>query len=128
MKNKRKPMKTYQVLVDRMTVPTALGDCQINFFDSIEVPGKVVAIHPIQNLAVVKHVTPILYFHWLCLVSMLGCWDFVQNFPEADAHARWQTAVNTQFCELRNAHACTSSARMQLVAMMAIASTRVNSR
>jgi S1-C subfamily serine protease len=43
------------VLVDRMTAPTALGDFSINFFDSIQVAGKVVAIHPIRNLAVVQY-------------------------------------------------------------------------
>jgi hypothetical protein len=84
-----------QVLVDRMTVPTALGDCQINFFDSIEVPGKVVAIHPIQNLAVVKHVTTILYFSLALLGFKLGCLKLCSKLPRSGCA---RTLVNTQFC------------------------------
>ena len=43
------------ILVDRLTVPRYLGDFQVTFFDSIQVPAKVVGIHPIHNLAVVQY-------------------------------------------------------------------------
>lgn len=43
------------MLVDRNTVPCALGDATITFADSIEVPAKVVFVHPIHNIAVVQY-------------------------------------------------------------------------
>ena len=43
------------VLVDRNTVPIAIGDVKITFAGSLEVPGKIEQLHPLHNFAIVSY-------------------------------------------------------------------------
>ena len=43
------------VLVDRNTVPMAMGDVTVTFAGSLEVPARVAYVHPLHNLAMVQY-------------------------------------------------------------------------
>ncbi len=43
------------VVTDRNTVPLSLGDVRLTFGGSLEIPGKVVYVHPLHNLAAVAY-------------------------------------------------------------------------
>ena len=43
------------VVVDRNTVPIAIGDVTVTFAGSLEVPGKIEQLHPLHNFAIVSY-------------------------------------------------------------------------
>ena len=43
------------VLVDRNTVPIAPGDVRVVFAGALDIPGRVIFVHPLHNLAIVQY-------------------------------------------------------------------------
>lgn len=43
------------VLVDRNTVPTSLGDCDISVADGFRIPAKVEYVHPLHNMTIIRY-------------------------------------------------------------------------
>ncbi len=43
------------IITDRDTVPVSLGDVRLTFGGTIEIPGKIVYVHPLHDLAVIHY-------------------------------------------------------------------------
>jgi S1-C subfamily serine protease len=43
------------LITDRNTVPVSIGDVRLTFGRTLEIPGEVVYVHPLHNLAVIKY-------------------------------------------------------------------------
>ncbi len=43
------------IVTDRNTVPVQLGDLDITFFSTYKLPGKVVFLHPLHNIAILQY-------------------------------------------------------------------------
>ena len=43
------------LVTDRNTVPVAMGDVRLTFAGAVEIPGKVIFVHPIHNLVFVQY-------------------------------------------------------------------------
>jgi len=48
------------VLVDRNTVPMSLGDVRIVFSGALDIPAKVVFVHPLHNFSIIQYDTALL--------------------------------------------------------------------
>jgi len=48
------------ILVDRNTVPIALGDVKLTFSGSLEIPGKIEYIHPLHNIVLLSYETDLI--------------------------------------------------------------------
>ena len=43
------------VITDRNTVPVSIGDVRLTFAGTLEIPGRVLYVHPLHNLAVIQY-------------------------------------------------------------------------
>jgi S1-C subfamily serine protease len=83
------------VLVDRDTVPVALGDIDIVFAGSLRLPGRLLYLHPVHNIAVLKYEPALLGD------TPVGQVTFVDT-PLQTGDAVWQVGLDRNFGVVSN--------------------------
>lgn len=87
------------VVVDRDTVPVAMGDVQITFAGSLQIPAKVVYVNPLHNLTVIHYdprligATPVRSVHFAATAVQPGARTWLVGFESDGTLTDQETRV-----------------------------------